>query len=84
MNNIIEVNNLTKNYHNLHEEIEAIKDITFSLKEGEYIRLRLMTPKEMLRFMGVEDADIDLTVCEDCPHKDCGCRDGEDCVMEGE
>ena len=31
-----------------------------------------------------EDADIDLTVCEDCPHKDCGCRDGEDCVMEEE
>ena len=39
MNNIIEVNNLTKNYHNLHEEIEAIKDITFSLKEGEYLAI---------------------------------------------
>ena len=33
----------------------------------------------------VDDAvDIDLTVCETCPHKDCGCRDGKDCVMEEE
>ena len=28
--------------------------------------------------------DVDLTICEDCPHKECGCRDGGDCVMEEE
>lgn len=39
MNNIIEVKNLSKNYHNLHEEIVAIKDISFSLKEGEYLAI---------------------------------------------
>lgn len=40
--------------------LDVIRDVIRSLKEGEYIRLRLMTPKEMLRFMGVEDAYIDL------------------------
>ena len=39
MNNIIEVKNLSKNYHNLHEEIVALKDISFSLKEGEYLAI---------------------------------------------
>ena len=39
MNNIIEVNNLSKNYHNLHEEIIALKNISFSLKEGEYLAI---------------------------------------------
>ena len=29
-----------------------------------------------------EDVDIDLTVCEECEYKDCGCKDGEDCKME--
>ena len=26
--------------------------------------------------------DADLTICETCPHKNSGCRDGEDCKME--
>ena len=39
MNNIIEVKNLSKNYHNLNEEIIALKDITFSLRKGEYLAI---------------------------------------------
>lgn len=35
MNKILEVKNISKNYHTLNGEIEAIKDISFDLYEGE-------------------------------------------------
>mgnify|MGYP004643621927 FL=1 len=37
MNNILEVKNLKKSYNTVQGEIEAIKDITFSLKENEIL-----------------------------------------------
>ena len=36
---ILEVNNLKKIYHTEYSEIEALKDITFSVKEGEFIAI---------------------------------------------
>ena len=39
MNNIIEVKNLHKNYHNKHEEIVALEDVSFSLKEREFLAI---------------------------------------------
>lgn len=30
-----------------------------SLKQNEYVRLRMLTPRESLRLMGLEDPDID-------------------------
>ena len=37
MNNILEVKNLKKSYNTVQGEIEAIKDITFSLKKNEIL-----------------------------------------------
>lgn len=39
MNNLIEIKNLTKNYHTKEGEIEAIKDLNLSIKKGEIISL---------------------------------------------
>lgn len=39
MNKILEVQNLSKVYHTLDGEIEAIKDCSFSLNEGEFISI---------------------------------------------
>lgn len=39
MKKILEVTNLKKNYHTINEEIEAIKDISFSVNEGEFITI---------------------------------------------
>lgn len=36
MNNLIEIKNIKKNYHTLTGEIEAIKDISFNIKEGSF------------------------------------------------
>ncbi len=36
---ILEVNNLKKIYHTQDSEIEALRDITFSVKEGEFIAI---------------------------------------------
>ncbi len=36
---ILEVNNLKKIYHTKHSEIEALKDITFSINEGEFVAI---------------------------------------------
>lgn len=37
MTNILTIKNLTKNYHNLKEEIEAIKNINLEIQEGEIV-----------------------------------------------
>ena len=39
MNNILKIEKLKKTYHSLNGEIEAIKDITFNLNEGEFIAI---------------------------------------------
>lgn len=39
MNNIVEVKDLTMNFYNKEGEIEVLKDINFSLKEGEILTL---------------------------------------------
>ncbi len=39
MNNLIEVNNIKKNYHTLNGEIDAIKDVSFKVKEGSFISI---------------------------------------------
>ena len=39
MENILEVSNLEKKYHTNKEEILALKDNSFSVKEGEYISI---------------------------------------------
>ena len=39
MKKILEIKKLKKIYHNMNGEIEAIKDITFDLKEGEFIAI---------------------------------------------
>ena len=30
-----------------------------NLKQNEYVRLRMLTPRESLRLMGLDDADVD-------------------------
>ena len=35
----LEVKHLSKNYHTINEEIEALKDISFSVDEGEFISI---------------------------------------------
>ncbi len=37
--NILEVKNLTKKYHNLKQEVTALKDISFSVKNKEFITI---------------------------------------------
>ena len=39
MNKILKIENLKKTYHSLNGEIEAIKNITFDLNEGEFIAI---------------------------------------------
>lgn len=39
MSNILSINNLTKKYNTVHGEIEAIKDISFDVQEGEFIAI---------------------------------------------
>lgn len=39
MNKILEIKNLKKNYHTKKKEIEAIKDITLDVYEGEYLSI---------------------------------------------
>lgn len=39
MNNLIEVKNLTKNYHTKEGEIEALKDINLNIQKGDIISL---------------------------------------------
>lgn len=39
MNNILSIKNLTKKYNTVHGEIEAIKDISFDVEEGDFIAI---------------------------------------------
>lgn len=39
MKEVLKVNHITKKYQALNGEIEALKDITFSIKEGEFVSL---------------------------------------------
>ncbi len=39
MNKLLEINNLKKNYHTKSEEIEALKDINFSIFENEFVSI---------------------------------------------
>ncbi len=39
MNNLLEINNISKNYHTKNGEIEAIKNISFKIKKGEIISI---------------------------------------------
>jgi len=39
MNNILEVRNVSKKFHSLKGETEAIKDISFKVKEGEFVAI---------------------------------------------
>ena len=38
-NKILEIKNITKNYHNQNGEIKAIENITFDINEGEFIAI---------------------------------------------
>lgn len=39
MNDILIINNLSKTYYTKNKEVEAIKDITLNIKEGEFIAI---------------------------------------------
>ena len=39
MNNILEIKNLSKTYYTKNKEIDAIKDINLTIKEGEFIAI---------------------------------------------
>lgn len=39
MSNILSVKNVNKKYNTINEEIEAIKDISFDVKDGEFIAI---------------------------------------------
>lgn len=39
MSNILSIKNLTKKYNTVHGEIEAIKDISFDVEEGDFIAI---------------------------------------------
>jgi len=39
MNNILKIEKLKKNYHDLSSEIEALKDITIDINENEFISI---------------------------------------------
>ncbi len=39
MSNLLEVENIKKNYHTLNGEIEAIKDVSFKVKEGSFVSI---------------------------------------------
>ncbi len=39
MNNLIEVENIKKNYHTLNGEIEALKDVSLEVKEGSFVSI---------------------------------------------
>lgn len=39
MKEVLKVNHITKKYQALNGEIEALKDVTFSIKEGEFVSL---------------------------------------------
>ncbi len=39
MNKLLSVKHLNKVYYSLKDEIEAIKDITFDIEEGEFISI---------------------------------------------
>src|SRR5574344_1614769 len=39
MNNLLEVNNLSKKYYTLSGEIEALNNINFNINEGEFIAI---------------------------------------------
>ena len=39
MSNILEVKNLSKKYHTLEGEIEAISNVSFNLKDKEFIAI---------------------------------------------
>ena len=38
-NELVVVKNLKKNYHDLKTEIEAVKDVSFSVKENEFVSI---------------------------------------------
>ena len=37
MNDILEIKNLSKKYHTINGEVEAIKNVSFNIKKGEII-----------------------------------------------
>lgn len=39
MNNILKVRNVSKKYNTIKEEIEAIKDVSFDINEGEFVSI---------------------------------------------
>lgn len=39
MKKVLDVRNLKKNYHTINEEIEALRDISFSIYEGEFVSI---------------------------------------------
>ena len=39
MTNILELKNIGYSYHNLHGETKALKDISFGVREGEFIAI---------------------------------------------
>ena len=58
-----------------------------NLKQNEYVRLRKLTPRESLRLMGIEDADIDKMLyksgnSEDQLYKEAGNSIIVDCLYE--
>lgn len=39
MNEVLELKNVTKKYQAVNGEIEALKDISFNVKEGEFVSI---------------------------------------------
>ena len=39
MNNLLEIENIKKNYHTLNGEIEALKDVSLEVKEGSFVSI---------------------------------------------
>lgn len=39
MANILEVKNIGKNYQNKDGEVQALRDVTFNLKQGEFVSI---------------------------------------------
>lgn len=65
MNDILKVNNLNKKYHTIKSEIDAISDISFTLKKGEIISI--IGPSgcgksTLLSIIGELDNDYDGTI----------------------
>ena len=73
MSNILEVKNLSKKYHTLEGEIEAISNVSFNLKDKEFIAIvgssgcgkSTQVPQFLIDdFKQSKEDDLNIIVCE--------------------